>query len=154
MNPTTDLYRSGQSLWLDNITRELLDSGRLERYIAELSVIGLTSNPTIYEKAIRGSDAYAEQIRRAWRRDRKERAPLRAGAGPLATTRDDMRRYGAGARPRGVRLGSRCARHHRGMAARQRWWPRGCSLNAGDVIGPGETDADRGLRHRPTPAVG
>jgi transaldolase len=62
MNPTATLHRAGQSLWLDNITRDLLSSGTLERYIAELSVTGLTSNPTIYEKAIRGSDAYDEQI--------------------------------------------------------------------------------------------
>jgi len=64
MNPTATLYRAGQSLWLDNITRDLLDSGTLERYIAELSVTGLTSNPTIYAKAIRTSGAYDEPIRR------------------------------------------------------------------------------------------
>lgn len=62
MNPTATLHRAGQSLWLDNITRDLLSSGTLERYIEELSVTGLTSNPTIYEKAIRGSDAYDEHI--------------------------------------------------------------------------------------------
>lgn len=65
MNATTVLNRSGQSLWLDNITRDLLDSGTLVKYIAELSVTGLTSNPTIYEKAVSGSDAYDEQIRSA-----------------------------------------------------------------------------------------
>ncbi|MGZ8820625.1 MAG: transaldolase [Aeromicrobium sp.] len=58
LNPTNELYRAGQSLWLDNITRDLLTSGRLERYIANLSVTGLTSNPTIYDKAIEGSQAY------------------------------------------------------------------------------------------------
>lgn len=63
MNPTATLHRAGQSLWLDNITRDLLDSGTLDRYIAELSVTGLTSNPTIYEKAISGSDAYDRPIR-------------------------------------------------------------------------------------------
>jgi transaldolase len=63
MNATTTLHLAGQSLWLDHITRELLDSGTLERYIAELSVTGLTSNPTIYEKAIGGSDAYDEPMR-------------------------------------------------------------------------------------------
>jgi transaldolase len=47
MNPTETLYRSGQSLWLDNITREVLTSGTLERYISELSIKELTSNPTI-----------------------------------------------------------------------------------------------------------
>ncbi len=64
VNPTTTLNRAGQSLWLDNITRDLLSSGTLDRYIAELSVTGLTSNPTIFEKAISGSDAYDEPIRR------------------------------------------------------------------------------------------
>jgi transaldolase len=64
MTPTTALNRAGQSIWLDNITRDLLDSGTLDRYIAELSVTGLTSNPTIFEKAISGSDAYDEPIRR------------------------------------------------------------------------------------------
>ena len=64
MNPTTSLNHAGQSLWLDNITRDLLTSGTLRRYIAELSVTGLTSNPTIFDKAIRGSDTYDEAIRR------------------------------------------------------------------------------------------
>jgi transaldolase len=64
MNPTTALNRAGQSLWLDNITRDLLTSGTLDRYIAELCVTGLTSNPTIFEKAISGSDAYDEPVRR------------------------------------------------------------------------------------------
>ncbi|HVA87992.1 MAG TPA: transaldolase [Candidatus Saccharimonadales bacterium] len=64
MNPTATLRAAGQSLWLDNITRELLTSGTLVRYIAELSVTGLTSNPTIYDKAIEGTSAYDAQIRR------------------------------------------------------------------------------------------
>lgn len=64
MNPTAALRRAGQSLWLDNITRELLTSGTLDRYIAELSVTGLTSNPTIYDKAIEGTAAYDSAIRR------------------------------------------------------------------------------------------
>jgi len=64
MNPTATLHRAGQSLWLDHITRELLDSGTLDGYISELSVTGLTSNPTIYDKAIRGSDAYDAPMRR------------------------------------------------------------------------------------------
>jgi len=62
MNPTAALHAAGQSLWLDNITRDLLTSGTLERYIADLSVTGLTSNPTIYDKAIEGTDAYDAQI--------------------------------------------------------------------------------------------
>jgi transaldolase len=48
----------GQSLWLDNITRDLLDSGTLKRYIDELSVTGLTSNPTIFDHAISHSSRY------------------------------------------------------------------------------------------------
>ena len=57
------LHNLGQSLWLDNITRDLLNSGTLKRYIDELSVTGLTSNPTIFEKAISGSTAYDPAIR-------------------------------------------------------------------------------------------
>jgi transaldolase len=63
MTRIAQLGRIGQSVWLDNITRDLLDSGKLERYITELSVTGLTSNPSIYDKAIGGSGAYDEQIR-------------------------------------------------------------------------------------------
>ena len=67
MNPTATLRAAGQSLWLDNITRDLLTSGTLDRYIGELSVTGLTSNPTIYDRAIEGSDAYDDEIREGWR---------------------------------------------------------------------------------------
>lgn len=63
MKATTLLHDLGQSLWLDNITRDLLDSGTLRRYIAELSVTGLTSNPTIFEQAIKNSTAYDRDIR-------------------------------------------------------------------------------------------
>ena len=63
MKATTKLHELGQSLWLDNITRAMLDSGQLQRYIDEYSVTGLTSNPTIFEKAI-SSGAYDEEIRR------------------------------------------------------------------------------------------
>ena len=64
MNPNTSkLHDLGQSLWLDNITRELLRSGRLAQYIAELSVTGLTSNPTIFEHAIGGRTDYDDAIR-------------------------------------------------------------------------------------------
>ena len=62
MNATRQLHDQGQSLWLDNITRELLTSGTLGRYIRELSVTGLTSNPTIFDQAI-GTGAYDEAIR-------------------------------------------------------------------------------------------
>ena len=62
MKPTAKLHELGQSLWLDNITRPMLDDGVLAGYIEELSVTGLTSNPTIFDKAISGGDAYDEQI--------------------------------------------------------------------------------------------
>lgn len=62
MNATRRLYDLGQSLWLDNITRELLDSGTLARYVDELSVTGLTSNPTIFHQAIKSSAAYDPAI--------------------------------------------------------------------------------------------
>ena len=70
MRPTRTLHDLGQSLWLDNITRELLSGGTLRHYIADLSVTGLTSNPTIFEKAIGGSAAYDESIREALRQGR------------------------------------------------------------------------------------
>ena len=66
MHTTRALAELGQSLWLDNITRPLLDSGTLARYIDELDVTGLTSNPTIYDRAIGGT-------RRLRRRDRRRR---------------------------------------------------------------------------------
>jgi transaldolase len=62
MKPTQQLHDLGQSLWLDNITRTMLRDGTLRGYIEELSVTGLTSNPTIFDKAISGGDAYDEQI--------------------------------------------------------------------------------------------
>ena len=62
MKPTQRLHELGQSLWLDNITRAMLREGVLEGYIRDLSVTGLTSNPTIFDKAIAGGDAYDEQI--------------------------------------------------------------------------------------------
>lgn len=63
MNVTQQLHELGQSLWLDNITRGLLNSGTLERYIYEFSVTGLTSNPTIFDNAIANGDFYDEAIR-------------------------------------------------------------------------------------------
>ena len=62
MNATQSLHELGQSLWLDNITRTLLRSGTLVRYIRELSVTGLTSNPTIFEHAIGAGDSYDASI--------------------------------------------------------------------------------------------
>ena len=63
MNQTQQLRDLGQSLWLDNITRKLLDDGSLRRYIAEFSITGLTSNPTIFDEAIGTGEAYDEGIR-------------------------------------------------------------------------------------------
>jgi transaldolase len=62
MKATQLLHDEGQSLWLDNITRELLDSGTLKRYIDELSITGLTSNPTIFDHAIKNSATYDSAI--------------------------------------------------------------------------------------------
>jgi transaldolase len=68
MKATRLLHDEGQSLWLDNITRTLLDSGALQEYIDDLSITGLTSNPTIFDHAIREGTAYdsaiAEKVRR------------------------------------------------------------------------------------------
>jgi transaldolase len=64
MRPTSKLHDLGQSLWLDNVTRELLNTGTLQRYIDELSVTGLTSNPTIFDHAIKNSTSYDEDIAR------------------------------------------------------------------------------------------
>ncbi len=62
MKPTKTLHDLGQSLWLDNITRDMLNNGTLKRYIDELSVTGLTSNPTIFDQAIKNSAMYDEDI--------------------------------------------------------------------------------------------
>src|ERR1700760_677553 len=64
MKPTQRLHDLGQSIWLDNITRDLLTSGTLKRYIDELSVTGLTSNPTIFDNAIKNSTGYDTSIRK------------------------------------------------------------------------------------------
>src|SRR6266581_2304618 len=64
MKATQLLHDLGQSLWLDNITRDILEDGTLKRYIDELSVTGLTSNPTIFDHAIKKSTAYDATIRK------------------------------------------------------------------------------------------
>jgi len=63
MKATQKLHDLGQSIWLDNITRDLLTSGTLKRYIDDLSVTGLTSNPTIFDQAIKNSASYDGAIR-------------------------------------------------------------------------------------------
>ena len=81
MKATQLLHDLGQSLWLDNITRDLLTSGTLKRYIDELSVTGLTSNPTIFDHAIKNSTAYDAAIREKLAAGQVGRgALLRAGA--------------------------------------------------------------------------
>ncbi len=82
MKPTAKLHELGQSLWLDNITRTMLADGTLRGYIEELSVTGLTSNPTIFDKAISGGDTYDQHI-----------AELSASAVP---TRESARRPPSG----------------------------------------------------------
>src|SRR5215831_13534592 len=62
MKATQLLHNFGQSVWLDNITRDLLNSGTLKRYIRDLSVTGLTSNPTIFDQAIKNTRAYDTTI--------------------------------------------------------------------------------------------
>jgi transaldolase len=64
MKATQLLHNLGQSLWLDNITRDLLNTGTLKRYIDDLSVTGLTSNPTIFDHAIKNSSSYDPAIRK------------------------------------------------------------------------------------------
>src|SRR4030095_816034 len=64
MKATQLLHNLGQSLWLDNITRDLINSGTLKRYIDEFSVTGLTSNPTIFDHAIKNSSSYDPAIRK------------------------------------------------------------------------------------------
>src|SRR6516165_3854449 len=63
MKATKLLHNLGQSIWLDNITRDLLNTGTLQKYLEELSVTGLTSNPTIFDHAIKNSTAYDSTIR-------------------------------------------------------------------------------------------
>ena len=63
MKPTQQLHELSQSLWLDNLTRSMLRTGTLQRYIDEFSVTGLTSNPSIFENAIRTSSDYVASIR-------------------------------------------------------------------------------------------
>jgi len=63
MKATKQLSSAGQSIWLDNITRELLSTGTLAEYIRDLSVTGLTSNPTIFDKALRHGTSYDTSLR-------------------------------------------------------------------------------------------
>ncbi|MDP8986359.1 MAG: transaldolase [Pseudomonadota bacterium] len=86
MKPTQALHDLGQSLWLDNITRDMLDDGTLRRYVEELSVTGLTSNPTIFDEAIGNGSAYDAGIRQ------KARAGLAGEALFVELALEDLRR--------------------------------------------------------------
>jgi len=86
VNSTRQLHDLGQSLWLDNITRDILDKGTLQRYIADYSVTGLTSNPTIFDEAIGKSGAYDGGIRA------KARAGLKGEALFIELALEDLRR--------------------------------------------------------------
>ena len=122
MKATQQLHDLGQSLWLDNITRDLLNSGTLKRYIDELSVTGLTSNPTIFDHAIKNSTAYDAPIREKLRNGQIRRsALLRTGAGghhpsrrPVsADLRSDQRRGWLGVTGSIAAAGPRHSQHDR-----------------------------------------
>jgi len=72
MKSTQRLHGLGQSLWLDNLTRELLDKGTLAGYVRDLSLTGLTSNPTIFDSAIEHTGLYDETIKRASRKGKSD----------------------------------------------------------------------------------
>lgn len=74
MNATQQLHALGQSLWIDHITHALLTSGTLARYISELAVTGLTSNPTIFDHAIRDDEFYDDAIRGGSLADKSDEA--------------------------------------------------------------------------------
>ena len=99
MKPTQALHDLGQSLWLDNITRDILDNGTLRRYIAELSVTGLTSNPTIFDEAIGSGSSYDAGIRH------KARAGLAGEDLFLELALEDLRRAADLFRPEYDRTG-------------------------------------------------
>lgn len=86
MTPTGQLHQLGQSLWLDNITRDMLDDGTLQRYINECSITGLTSNPSIFDAAMAEGHAYDADIRRMAKEGTKTEALF------LSLALDDLRR--------------------------------------------------------------
>ena len=82
MNATQQLHDLGQSLWLDNITRPLLTSGTLARYIKDFAVTGLTSNPMIFEHAIGKSDAFSKSWHALWAGLQAKREALTPASAP------------------------------------------------------------------------
>ncbi len=99
MTTTQRLHDLGQSLWLDNISREMLDNGTLRRYVSELSVTGLTSNPTIFDEAIGGSSVYDRGIQQ------KARAGLSGERLFVELALEDLRRAADLFRPEFDRTG-------------------------------------------------
>jgi len=89
MKATQMLHNLGQSIWLDNITRELLDSGTLKRYIDDLSVTGLTSNPTIFDNAMTHGNSYDKEIAKL------TSSGLSAEDAFFEMAIEDLRRHGA-----------------------------------------------------------
>ena len=79
MQPTQQLHDLGESLWLDNITRKLLETGTLRHYINEFSVTGLTSNPSIFDLAIKNSNFYDNAIRQKRKEGKSGEAPYVRG---------------------------------------------------------------------------
>src|SRR3954462_10119025 len=61
--PLEELSARGQSVWIDSLSRDMIESGKLERLIREDSVVGVTTNPTIFQKAMASGDAYDDQMR-------------------------------------------------------------------------------------------
>ena len=86
MKATDELHDLGQSLWLDNITRDLLSDGTLACYIRDFAITGLTSNPTIFDQAIRTGSAYDADIRLKTREGKSGEALF------LELALDDLRR--------------------------------------------------------------
>lgn len=86
MKATQRLHQAGQSLWLDNISRGLLPGGGLPRYIEELAITGLTSNPTIFDQAIRNSHDYDTAIREKTLRRCSSGLPARRSISPPPRT--------------------------------------------------------------------
>ena len=119
MNATHTLHALGQSLWLDNITRKLLKTGLLRRYIDELSLTGLTSNPTIFAHAFRNSSNYDDAIKSKVAEGKSEEQVFLeialddiTQAADLSAGRDDPRIVpGLGSRARSGVCG--CCRPHR-----------------------------------------
>ena len=122
MKATQKLHEMGQSLWLDNITRGLLTSGTLRRYIQEFSITGLTSNPTIFDHAIKNSHDYDDAIRQKLKEGKSGEAlffelaleDLEAGRRSVsADPRPDQRRRRLGVAGGLAPAGPRHGRHPR-----------------------------------------